>query len=58
METSTSQRSSFAVSYIVKYLKVPGVILCVIAMLVISSDSVCESDKEKYFTVGQEDDEY
>ena len=47
-----------AVSYIVKYLKVPGVILCVIAMLVIPQIQYAKSDKEKYFTVGQEDDEY
>ncbi len=46
-----------AVSYIVKYLKVPGVILCVIAMLVIPQIQYAKSDKEKYFTVGQEDDE-
>lgn len=47
-----------AVSYIVKYLKVPGVILCVIAMLVIPQIQYAKSDKEKYFTVGQEDEEY
>ena len=48
-----------AVSYIVKYLKVPGVILCVIAMLVIPQIQVCENlIKKKYFTVGQEDEEY
>lgn len=47
-----------AVSYIVKYLKVPGVILCVIAMLVIPQIQYAKSDKEKYFTVGQKDDEY
>ena len=47
-----------AVSYIVKYLKIPGVILCVIAMLVIPQIQYAKSDKEKYFTVGQKDDEY
>ena len=46
-----------AVSYIVKYLKVPGVILCVIAMLVIPQIQYAKSDKEKYFTVGQEDED-
>ena len=35
-----------------------GVILCVIAMLVIPQIQYAKSDKEKYFTVGQEDDEY
>ena len=45
-----------AVSYVVKYLKVPGVIICVIAMLIIPQIQYRRSDKEKYFTVGQEEE--
>ena len=46
------------VSYIVKYLKVPGVILCVLAMLAIPQIQYAKSDKEKYFTVGQEEEDW
>ena len=46
------------ISYVVKYLKVPGVIICVLAMLVIPQIQYAKSDKEKYFTVGQEDEDY
>lgn len=44
------------VSYIVKYLKVPGIILCVIAMLAIPQLQYLRSDKEKYFKIGQEEE--
>ena len=41
------------ISYVVKYLKVPGVIICVLAMLVIPQIQYAKSD----FTVGQEDED-
>lgn len=43
------------VSYIVKFLKVPGVILCVLAMLVIPQIQYRKSDKSKYFKIGEEE---
>ena len=47
-----------AVSYAVKYLKVPGLIICVIAMLIIPQIQYAKSaDKKRYFTIGEEDEE-